>query len=354
MLITTAAVEKEGANASARARALYERAIIFDANLEPPFADWPYPLEAAAIVRKSGVNCAKLSLGGTNCRYDNVVAEVAWVQRFIEASPDVFMQIRDARDFARAKEEKRFGILFSFESTEMLGGKPERIELFRNLGVRVMQLSYNETSPFGAGVLADRTLPLTKDGRKAIENMNQVGVALDLSHAGPTTMKDAIAVSTKPVLLTHTGCVAIHQHPRNKTDEQLKAVADKGGVVGIYVLPYLTPSPQQPHLDDYMAHMCHALNVCGEDHVGIGSDSVMSPFDTSPEAMAEFNKERERRKATGVAAPEEDRPLYVEGLNHPRRCETIADALLTRGYSERIAEKVLGLNFVNALTEIWK
>jgi membrane dipeptidase len=167
-------------------------------------------------------------------------------------------------------------------------------------------------------------------------------------------MTDAIAASTKPVLLTHTGCIAIHQHPRNKTDEQLKAVADKGGVVGIYVLPYLTPSPKQPNLDDYMAHMCHALNVCGEDHVGIGSDSLMSPFDTSPEAMAEFNKETERRKATGVAAPEEDRPLYVEGLNHPRRCETITDALLKRGYSERVAEKVLGLNFVNALTEIWR
>jgi membrane dipeptidase len=81
-----------------------------------------------------------------------------------------------------------------------------------------------------------------------------------------------------------------------------------------------------------MAHMCHALNVCGEDHVGIGSDSLMSRFDTSPEAMAEFNKETERRKATGVAAPEEDRPRY----------------------SERVAEKVLGLNFVNALTEIWE
>jgi membrane dipeptidase len=80
----------------------------------------------------------------------------------------------------------------------------------------------------------------------------------------------------------------------------------------------------------------------------------MSPLDTSPEGMVEFNKETERRKATGVAAPEEDRPLYVEGLNHPRRCETITDALLKRGYSERVAEKVLGLNFVNALTEIWR
>ncbi len=354
MLITTAAFGKESTNVSARTRALYKRALVFDANLEPPFADWPYPGEAAAIVRESGVNCAKLSLGGTNSPYDNVVAEVAWVQRFIEASPDVFMQIRDARDFARAKEEKRYGILFSFESTDMLEGKPERIELFRNFGVRVMQLSYNKTSPFGAGALADPALPLTEDGKKAIETMNQVGVALDLSHAGPTTMTDAIAASTKPVLLTHTGCIAIHQHPRNKTDEQLKAVADKGGVVGIYVLPYLTPSPKQPNLDDYVAHMCHALNVCGEDHVGIGSDSLMSPFETSPEAMAEFNKETERRKAAGVAAPEEDRPLYVEGLNHPRRCETITDALLKRGYSERVAEKVLGLNFVNALTEIWK
>lgn len=355
LILSSAALAQSvsGGGISVKARALYRRALIFDANLAPPYAELPYPPELAEIVRTAGVDAAKTSFGGTNSSFEEAVFELAYAQRIIEENPSVFMQIRVASDFARAKAERRFGILFSFESTDMLEGKVERIELFRDLGVRVMQLSYNKTSPFGAGVLADPALPLTELGRQAIETMNKQGVALDLSHAGPTTTKDALAASTKPVLITHAGCMALHNHPRNKTDEQLKAVADKGGAIGIYDLPYLTPSPKQPTLDDYLAHMTHALNICGEDHVGIGSDTLLTPFDTSPEGMAAFNAETERRKATGVAAPGEDRPLYVEGLNTPRRTETIIDALLKRGYSERVAEKVAGLNFVNALTAIW-
>mgnify|MGYP001555589868 FL=1 len=103
-----------------------------------------------------------------------------------------------------------------------------------------------------------------------------------------------------------------------------------------------------------MAHMTHALKVCGDDHVGIGSDSSMAAWDTSPAAMAAFNKDEDERHKAGVAAPEEDRPLYVIGLNTPMRSEIIADALLKRGYSESVAEKVLGLNFTNALKQSWQ
>jgi len=145
----------------------------------------------------------------------------------------------------------------------------------------------------------------------------------------------------------------VHKHPRNKDDKILRAVAVKGGVVGIYDLPYLTASPKQPALDDYMAHMTHALKVCGEDHVGVGSDSDLGPWDLSPEADAAFKKMEDERQKAGVAAPEEDRPMYVIGLNTPRRSEVIADALLKRGYSERVAEKVLGANFIDALGRIW-
>jgi membrane dipeptidase len=235
----------------------------------------------------------------------------------------------------------------------MFDGKVERIKTFRNLGVRVMQLSYNKSSPWASGVMADPAAGLTPEGHKAIEAMNKLGVALDISHASAATASDALAASTKPVLITHCGCAAIHKHPRNKTDAQLKAVADKGGVVGIFDLPYLAASPKQPTLDDYMAHLTHALKVCGEDHVGIGSDSGLEPFDLSEKGMAAFRENVAYRKKTGVAAPEEDRPMYVIGLNTPRRSEVICDALLKRGYSERVVEKVLGANFVAALTTIW-
>ena len=340
--------------ASPQAHALYERAIVFDANSGPPGQDtFPLPPAMLALSRDSGVTATKTTLGGINSNFQDTVDEIAWYLRAIEAHPDVFMQVRTARDFARAKREKKLGILFSFESADMFEGKIERILIFRNLGVRVMQLSYNKHTPWASGVMENPPTGLTEEGRKAVAKMNEVGVALDISHASPPSYADTLAASTKPVLVTHTGCMAVHRHPRNKTDAQLRAAADKGGVIGIYDLPYLTPSPKQPTLDDYMAHMTHALKICGEDHVGIGSDSGLIAWDTSPQGAEDFRKMEEQRTKAGLAAPEEDRPMYVIGLNHNRRPETICDALLKRGYSERVAEKVIGVNFVRALTEIW-
>jgi membrane dipeptidase len=344
----------DGEGVSPAAHALYERSLVLDANLGPPEIDgFPFPQAALDMIKNSGVSVVKTSLGGTDAKFEDTVAEIAFFQRAIEQYPEVFLQVRMASDFARCKRDKLFGIIFSFESSDMFEGKVERIELFRDLGVRVMQLSYNKTSPWASGVLADPPTGLTELGRKAVAEMNKQGVAIDISHANEATSKDVLALSKPPVLITHAGCKAVHEHPRNKSDAILKAVADKGGVVGIYDLPYLTASPKQPALDDYMAHMTHALSVCGEDHVGVGSDSALSPFDLSPAGMESFRKETERRQKTGVAAPEEDRPMYVIGLNTPRRSEVIADALLKRGYSERVAEKVLGRNFADALTRIW-
>ncbi|HWA02269.1 MAG TPA: membrane dipeptidase [Rhizomicrobium sp.] len=336
---------------SARARSLYRKSIVFDANCSPPAQEkFPFPRAMLDVARDSGVTAVKTSLAGTDSGFESTLAEIAFAQRVIEQYPETYLQIRRASDFARAKREGKFGVLFSFESVEMFEGKVERIALFRNLGVRVMQLSYNKASPWASGVLADPPSGLTDPGRKSVQAMNEEGVAIDISHANEATSKDVLALSARPVLVTHAGCKAVHPHPRNKSDEILKAVADKGGVVGIYDLPYLTPSPKQPALDDYMAHMTHALAVCGEDHVGVGSDSALNAWDMPEE---EFRKMEEYRQKTGVAAPEEDRPMYVIGLNTPRRIEVIADALLKRGYPARVAEKVIGANFVGALGRIW-
>ncbi len=339
---------------SAEAHALYERAIVFEGNGGPQGSDtFPFPKEVLDVSRTSGVTAVKTSLGGINSNFEDTVAELAQYVRVIEQHGDTFMQIHTAADIARAKAEKKLGILFSFESADMFEGKLDRIETFRNLGVRVMQLSYNKHTAWASGVMENPPTGLTVEGKKAVAKMNEVGVAIDISHASPPSYADTLAASTKPVLCTHAGCDAVHKHPRNKTDQQLRAVAQKGGVVGIYDLPYLTKSPKQPALDDYMAHMTHALKVCGEDHVGVGSDSSIGPWDLGPEGWEAFRKMEEERNKAGLAAPEEDRPMYVIGLNHNRRIETICDALLKRGYPARVAEKVIGKNFVDALTTIW-
>lgn len=334
---------------------LYRRALVVDCNSAPPLPtdDLPIPQSALEMSRNSGVSVIKLSMGGLNANFADTVDEIAFFQRMIEVHQDYFLQVRLPSDMERAKRERKMGIIFSFESADMLEGNLDRIELFRGLGVRVMQLSYNRKSPFAAGVMEPTGGGLTPLGKQAVGKMNAFGVAVDLSHANAQTTSDAIAASSKPVIMTHAGCAAIHPHPRNKTDEQLRALAAKGGVMGIYDLPYLAAPPKQPTVDDYMAHMEHALKVMGEDHVGVGSDAGIQPFDTSAKGMEEFKKSEEQRQKSGLAAPEEDRPTYVVGLNTPRRIEVIADQLLKRKYSASVTEKVIGANFARVLSQIW-
>jgi membrane dipeptidase len=341
---------------SARARSIHRRAVVVDANLAPPLTSDQLPLPQATLdlVRNAGVSAIKTSMGGFNAPFEDTLAEIAFYQRLIEAHPDYFRQIRSVADIAATKRARQLGIIFSFESAACLEDKLDRIDLFRNFGVRVMQLSYNTPSPFGAGVMSPPEAGLTDLGREAVARMNAQGVALDLSHANAATTSAAIGASTKPVLITHAGCATVHNNPRNKTDDQLRALAEKGGVFGVFDLFFLAPSPRQPNVDDYIAHMAHALNVCGEDHVGIGSDTVFNTMALSAEEQAGWDAETQRRIAAGVAAPEEDGRLpFTEGLNRPDRTLVIADALIDRGYPARVVEKVLGGNFMRAFAEIW-
>lgn len=334
------------------ARALYARARVVDANIAPPFEEMMSKADVERI-KSSGLTAMKATIGGFGNDYRSTSDQISSYDRVIARYPTDFTQIRHVADIDTAKRTGRVGVIYSFEGVAMLGESLERIDEFAGRGVRVMQLSYNLPSPFGAGVMSNPQTGLTPLGREAVARMNALGIAVDLSHANPLTTLEAMAASTKPVLMTHGGCTAVHAHPRNKTDEQLRALAGRGGVFGIYDLPYLTPSPRQPALADYIAHMTHALNVCGEDHVGIGSDTSYFGFDTSPENMTRFAEQRAERQRAGVAAPGEDRPVYTEGLNHARRCETIADALLRGGYTETAVEKVLGRNFIRAFGDIW-
>jgi len=341
------------ASVPANTRSLYHSALILDCNSSPPEGRLPLPQADLEAVRGSGIDVIKYSLGGLNEDFAATIAEIAHVQRLIEMYPGYFTQVRVAGDFARAKAEGKLGIILSFESTEMLQGRLESLELFRDLGVRVMQLSYNRKSPFAAGVMEPEGGGLTPLGRQAVAEMNRLGIAIDLSHANPATTAEVLDLAGKPPVMTHAGCAAIHSHPRNKTDEQLKALADRGGVVGIYDLPYLTASPKQPTVEDYLEHLEHALKVAGENHVGIGSDADILPMDVSEKGMAEIRKVLEQRRAAGLAAPEEDRPPYVVGLNTPRRIELIADGLLKRGYPAGVVEKVVGANFARVFADIW-
>lgn len=346
---------RAGAASREDAAALYRRAVVIDGNLVPPIdPDAPLDAETLKGVRASGLTALKASIGGPGSSYAETLEEMGAYDRAIARNPELFLQVRTVADIARAKRDGRVGIIYSFESVEMLEGGLARIDEFAGRGVRVMQLSYNKVSPFAAGVLAPQpSAGLTPLGREAIARMNALGITLDLSHADERSTLEAIKATRRTPLITHAGCAAIHAHPRNKSDTVLKALADRGGVIGIYDLSFLTAGPGQPKLDDYLDHMAHALKLCGEDHVGVGSDALMTGFDTSPASMKEWDEQIAARKASGVGAPGEGRPPYVEGLNSSDRCAVIAGGLLKRGYGARVVEKVLGSNFQRVFAETW-
>lgn len=330
--------------------------IVIDGNLVPPLDD-SAPLDegTARAVRSSGLTALKATIGGSSGDFKQTSAELDGYDAALRLNATVYLQIARAADFQRAHRSGKVGIIYSFEGVDMLESRVERIDHFFARGVRVMQLCYNRPSAFASGVLTPQpSTGLTPLGREAVGRMNALGVSLDLSHCDEPSTLAALRASKRPGLITHAGCAAIHDHPRNKSDTVLRALTATGGVIGIYDLSFLVPYPKQPTLSDYVRHLRHALDVCGEDHVGIGSDALLMPFDTSPESMAEWNKDIEVRKASGVGAPGEGPPPFVIGLNRPDRYAVIADALADAGFGERVIDKVLGLNFLRVFSDTWK
>jgi membrane dipeptidase len=335
--------------------ALYRRVIVIDGNLVPPLDDeHALPADVVAAVKASGLTAIKVTIGGSSGGYAETRADVDGFTKAIALAGGAYQRILRAGDLDVAKRSGAVGIIYSFEAVEMLEGSVERIEEFSGLGVRVMQLSYNKPSPFAAGVLAPQpSSGLTELGRQAVAKMNALGVTLDLSHADEASTLAALTAASKPAVISHAGCSAIHAHPRNKSDAVLRALAERGGTIGIYELSFLSAGPAQQSLDDYVAHVEHALRVCGEDHVGIGSDALLMPFDTTPGNMAMWDKDIAARKAAGIGAPEEGRPPYVVGLNRPDRARHLARALLARRHPERVVEKLLGANFQRVFAQTW-
>jgi membrane dipeptidase len=331
--------------------ALYRESIVID-SLCAPFIDMgAVDADALAAVQQSGITAVHCTI--SDPAFEATVSNIALLETLVEHHADAFLIVRQHSDIARAKREKKIGILPGFQYTAFLEENPERIELFRGFGVRIMQLTYNNRSIFGDGCLEPGNAGLSKAGIASVKKMNDIGVALDLSHSGYRTTSEGIAESSKPVLITHSGCAAVYAHPRNKPDEILKSLANRGGYFGVYLMPYVVASPTVPTREHVLDHLVHAINVCGADHVGIGSDGSIQKTVLTAEQKAAFDRDIARRKKLGIGAPGEDRYPYVPDLNGPDHMEVIATELAKRGQPAAAIEKVLGANFQRVLGDAW-
>lgn len=332
---------------------LYKKALVIDTLCAPALVGDDSRLTSDALRQVRGCGFTAVNHTVSDRTFEGTIQALAQVQATVDAYPELYLIVRQHSDIERAKQANKIGILPGFQYSSFLEDDLGRIATFRRLGVRIMQLTYNLRGKFGDGCLEAANGGLTGQGRLAAEQMNKLGVAIDMSHSGYRTTSDAIAASAKPVLITHAGCAAVYPHPRNKPDEILKSLADRGGYFGVFLMPYLVASPTIPTREHVLAHLVHAIDVCGADHVGIGSDGGIEAVQLSAETKKAFDEDIARRKQLGIGAPGEDRYPYVPDLTGPQHMETIAWELQKRGQSSAVIEKVLGANFHRVLGDIW-
>lgn len=265
--------------------------------------------------------------------------------RLIATHPEFFLKATSVADIDRARASGKLAVLYLYQNSTQFGHDLDRVDMFYRLGLRSCQLTYNDANLAGAGCRTSGGR-LTPFGHQLIERMHHRRMLLDLSHVHMQTMTDAIEASPGPVHISHTACAAVHPHVRNTTDENLKLLADKGGVVGIcQIRPFITDR-KHDNLGDYIAHIDHAVRVAGIDHVAIGSDRDHRRIELTPEYIAQLKKEE------GPQFTDAELPLFLDALNGPRRMETIWDALRRSGRPDGDVEKIMGGNLYRLYKDV--
>lgn len=272
----------------------------------------------------------------------------------LNANPDRLILVRIAADILKAKREKKFGWIWGTQDSAMFSPDLNRIAEAKKNGVMSVQLTYNNGNLAGDGSLEPRNSGLTKLGKATIERIEAEKLLLDLSHGGARTMAEAAAFAKRPLVISHTGSRALIDHPRNTADDTIKAVADKGGVVGVYFMPYLAVN-QHPTGAELIAHVEHIANVAGEDHVGIGTDNGVLPTILDAETKRKLDENQRMRIATGIAAPGEAVGVYpfMPDYNSIDRYRRFANDLQKRGWTEARLEKLMGGNFLRVYKDAW-
>jgi len=312
-----------------------------------------------ADVAASGLSAVNVTIGdiGTMtplAAFERLVRDIARWEGEIDRHPEVLARIRTVADIEQAMRGGRTGLIYGLQDGVSFEDDLGRLDALRQLGVRVIQPTYNRRNLLGDGCMEPADAGLSRAGHEAVERMNELGLLVDLSHCGRRTAADAMATSRRPLAFTHTGCAALVDHPRHRTDEELRRIAAGGGIVGIFVMPYLAKG-RQPTAADVVAHLEHAIGVAGEDHVGIGTDGYISATEVTPAFAEQFRQGTRLRRELGIAAPYETEEgyLFASDLNTPRRFETLAGLLLDRGHRNGRIEKILGGNFLRVFRDIW-
>lgn len=299
----------------------------------------------AARYRESGITVFALAHGAGD--YQRAIRFYADWNGFLAAHSDWFTRIDDAADFARAKASGKVGVMLTFQDSTHFR-TPDDVGTFFALGQRISQLAYNFNNRIGSGFLEQRDGGLSVFGLSILERMQQVGMAVDVSHCGDRTTLDAFEVSKRPVLITHSNCRAlVPGHPRCKTDEAIRAMAKAGSVMGITGVRMFVKHDEPTTVEHMLDHYDHVRKLVGVEHLGLGSDMDLDGYD---DMTADENKAMRAGYKDSYGFREK---IDIEGVDHPKRVFDLTEGLIRRGYGDADIRGVLGGNFRRVIAQIW-
>lgn len=312
-----------------------------------PFADIGDPLRKAALLPRyaaSGVSFVSLSIGGDQAGIAETLHLLSRERRRLLAEPERYLLAGNCADIERAKREGRLAALFHFQGTDSFEGNLGMVECYYRLGVRHALLAYNTRNRVADGCMEPENAGLSAFGRRLIAEMNAVGMLVDCSHTGERSSREAMDCSTQPVIFSHSNAAAVHAHPRNISDAQIRACAATGGVVGIMGVGAMLGAGNDDVRDLLITHVDHCVNLVGPEHVGLSLDFVYDAEATYRAALAWAGGQFPA--GTGYRA---DMPLV-----EPEQFPWITHALLSRGYAAADVRAILGGNWLRVGREVWK
>ncbi|WBB90187.1 membrane dipeptidase [Verrucosispora sp. WMMC514] len=304
-------------------------------------------------IRQGGVTAVNHTVTTPYADTRTALRELNRCRRWIDEHPDEVLLALTVADIERAKAEGKEAVILGPQDTEMIGVDLDLLGTFYDLGIRILQLTYQRQNLLGAGCGEQTDPGLTHQGRKFVAAMNDLGILVDVSHCGERTGLDAMEMSTKPVVVTHSFCDVLSPHIRAKSDAYLRRLGEQGGVMGITTLSgflYYPDAPsRRPDLTRFVEHVKHVVEVTGGvDHVAIATDYD----ETLTEAMRDEQlKNTEFKSLLGDWRWDERRAI---GMDDAANFPNFTEALLTGGFTPAEVTKILGGNWLRVLGETWK
>ena len=346
------AIGLASAGYSRRARALVERHFVVDmlAPLRLDFSvnpwDWTLTEEERKAFRAGGVDVlhSALPVSGPNAHAEALRYFAGW-SGFLARHSDLFLLATDIPAMERARRDGRIAVVLGVQDSEHFRSADD-VATFYALGQRCSQLTYNRQNLIGAGSTERVDGGVTDFGAKIIAAMNRVGMLIDVSHCGDRTTLDAIEMSDGPIAITHSNCRSLNDNPRLKTDEAIRKLAAKGGVIGMTGMRNFVRSREPTNVMHIVDHIDHVRKLVGIEHVGVGSDIDLHGYDDMPPAM---NAALRTSYKSSMAFRER---MDTDGFDHPRRMFDLVEALVVRGYSDEEIEAVIGGNFHRLLVAV--